>query len=110
MRSVFVFERNAYGRQVDSFETDLDVRGYGTLVETESYDISTAGPDAQSGRRLAYAFQYNLRTDDVAPRTDDPQESTARRDASPGLARPSRPSTPEEWPISTISLPTASGR
>jgi len=39
----------------------------GTLVETESYDISTAGPDARSGRRLPWAFQYNLRTRDAAP-------------------------------------------
>ncbi len=40
----------------------------GTLVETESYDISTAGPDAQTGRRLPWAFQYNLRTRDATPR------------------------------------------
>jgi hypothetical protein len=39
----------------------------GVLVETESYDISTAGPDARSGRRLPWAFQYNLRTKDAAP-------------------------------------------
>ncbi len=39
----------------------------GTLVETESYDIITAGPDARSGRRLPWAFQYNLRTSDAAP-------------------------------------------
>ena len=40
----------------------------GTLVETESYDISTAGPDAQTGRRMPWAFQYNLRTRDATPR------------------------------------------
>ncbi|TDJ58837.1 MAG: hypothetical protein E2O40_00980 [Planctomycetota bacterium] len=39
----------------------------GTLVETESYDISTAGPDAETGRRLPWAFQYNLRTRDATP-------------------------------------------
>ncbi len=39
----------------------------GALVETESYDISTAGPDAKGGRRLPWAFQYNLHTRDAVP-------------------------------------------
>jgi Tfp pilus assembly PilM family ATPase len=42
------------------------------LVETEAYQISTAGPDAKSGRRLPYAFQYHLVTADRAPGRPDP--------------------------------------
>jgi hypothetical protein len=45
------------------------------LVETEAYEISTAGPDAQSGRRLPYAFQYHLVTADAAPGGSGPAES-----------------------------------
>jgi Tfp pilus assembly PilM family ATPase len=52
------------GEAADRVTAD-DFRG--TLVETESYDISTAGPDAETGRRLPWAFQYNLRTRDATP-------------------------------------------
>ncbi len=49
----------------------------GSLVDTEAYDISTAGPDAQSGRRLPYSFQYNLRTSGDTPvsRDEPPPEA-----------------------------------
>jgi len=43
----------------------------GLLVDTESYDISTTGADARSGRRLAWSFQYNLGTRDAAPPSGD---------------------------------------
>jgi Tfp pilus assembly PilM family ATPase len=45
------------------------------LVETEAYRISTAGPDAQSGRRLPYSFQYHLVTADAVPGGQVPPES-----------------------------------
>lgn len=32
----------------------------GRLVQTNAYRITTAGPDAASGRRLPFGFQYNL--------------------------------------------------
>ena len=51
----------------------------GVLVETESYDISTAGPDAETGRRLPWAFQYNLRTRDTTP-----SGRTAPDESAPG--------------------------
>ena len=62
----------------------------GTLVATESYDISTAGPDAQTGRRLPWAFHYNLRTRDATPRGP-----TAPGEVGPGLAGQAR-ATPNE--------------
>ncbi len=43
----------------------------GLLVDTKSYDISTTGADARSGRRLAWSFQYNLRTTDAVPASGD---------------------------------------
>jgi len=44
----------------------------GLLVDTASYDISTTGADARSGRRrLAWSFQYNLRTTDAVPASGD---------------------------------------
>jgi hypothetical protein len=44
------------------------------LVETEAYEISTAGPDAKGGRRLPYAFQYHLVTADAVPGGPGPPE------------------------------------
>ncbi len=43
----------------------------GLLVDTASYDISTTGADAPSGRRLPWSFQYNLRTTDAVPASGD---------------------------------------
>jgi len=43
----------------------------GLLVDTASYDISTTGADTRSGRRLAWSFQYNLRTTDAVPASGD---------------------------------------
>jgi Tfp pilus assembly PilM family ATPase len=43
-----------------------------TLVETEAYEISTAGPDAKGGRRLPFAFQYHLVTADSVPGGPEP--------------------------------------
>ena len=43
----------------------------GLLVDTASYDISTTGADARSGRRLAWSFQYNLRSTDAVPVSGD---------------------------------------
>jgi hypothetical protein len=39
----------------------------GALVATETYEITTTGPDTQSGRRLPYAFTYHMRTTVPAP-------------------------------------------
>ena len=47
------------------------------LVETEAYQISTAGPDAQSGRRLPFAFQYHLLTMDAVPGGETPEATPA---------------------------------
>ena len=61
----------------------------GTLVETESYDISTAGPDAETGRRLPWSFQYNLRTRDATPKPR-PDEGEQARTTDDAPARPPR--------------------
>ena len=39
----------------------------GSLVDTEAYEISTTGLDASSGRRLPFAFSYQLKTTDGSP-------------------------------------------
>lgn len=75
-------ERNAFGRQIDSFETDLDVPALGSLpfhaVFIRAPVISDAGPDvevlarlddgrivaARSGPLLATAFHPELSGDD----------------------------------------------
>lgn len=43
----------------------------GLLVDTDTYLLSTSGPETRSGRRLSYAFQYNLRTDRAPPAAAD---------------------------------------
>lgn len=68
----------------------------GALVETESYDISTAGPDAESGRRLPWAFHYNLRTRDAVPggRNAPNDDTAAPGDGKQAGATDARPAGP----------------
>ncbi|MHC4427068.1 MAG: type IV pilus biogenesis protein PilM [Planctomycetota bacterium] len=59
------------------------------LVETEAYEISTAGPDAKGGRRLPYAFQYHLVTADSVPGGSTPAEpSGAGEEQAEGTGDP----------------------
>jgi hypothetical protein len=57
------------------------------LVDTEAYQISTAGPDARGGRRLPHAFQYHLHTVDSVPGpkgAPEPPGGDGERAADPG--------------------------
>jgi hypothetical protein len=64
------------------------------LVKTEAYEISTAGPDAKSGRRLPYAFRYHLVTAEGTPGGSSPdgppgadeQRAESARDPIPRTA------------------------
>ena len=47
------------------------------LVDTQVYEISTAGPDAKGGKRLPFAFQYHLHTSQSVPRSGTPVETQA---------------------------------
>jgi hypothetical protein len=57
------------------------------LVETEAYRISTAGPDAESGRRLPYAFEYHLLTTESVPGVRMPEAAPAAAGARAGTER-----------------------
>ncbi|MHC4765831.1 MAG: type IV pilus biogenesis protein PilM [Planctomycetota bacterium] len=59
------------------------------LVETEAYQISTAGPDAKSGSRLPYAFQYHLVTADGTPGGSGPDGSPGAGELQAGTDRDS---------------------
>ena len=51
----------------------------GALVAAQTYRISTAGPDAETGRRLPYSFNYQLRSTRAAgsPQRQETQTKTA---------------------------------
>ena len=60
----------------------------GALVDSDTYRISTSGPDTKSGRRLSHSFSYQLHTSAGSlPR----QESVAEPDASGDRASAPRP-------------------
>ncbi len=61
----------------------------GKLIEADTYEISTAGPDAGGGRRLPLSFQYNLRADRaMARKSDRNQAPPAEKRALAGKASP----------------------
>lgn len=62
----------------------------GALVDAEAYQITTAGPDARSGRRLSYAFSYHLRTtagEPVAAGPSDRQRADVQSTTIPAPRR-----------------------
>ncbi len=104
--------RNAYGRQIASFEADLAVRGFDApfrAVFIRAPRIASVGPDTTvlarwrgdpvavaQGRVMAAVFHPELSGDDRVHRLF--LESVAARAAAPGAdaARPTEPQSPSD--------------